>query len=81
MIRGLDQDDVGVSCRGSRRSAHPATDARPAGYMALKEAGAGLTILGYECPRCYRKLYVTEEPPVSQPAGVDISILDGGDVE
>lgn len=77
MTRSLDQDQVRVTC--SNR--HPPKEMDPAGYMALKEAGAGLTILAYECRACFRRLYVTSEVPVSRPAGVDISSLDSGDVE
>lgn len=77
MRRSLDQDHVEVVCKDR----HPPATASPSGYMALKEAGAGLTILAYECKICFRRLYVTSEVPMSQPAGVDISTLDSGDVE
>lgn len=75
MVRSLDQDDVHLMCsRG-----HPSLAARPSGYMALKEAGADLTILAYECPVCYRRLYVTAEVPVARVATVDFAAHD--DVE
>jgi hypothetical protein len=77
MRRSLDQEQVGVTCR----NLHSPREMKPAGYMSLKEAGAGLTILAYECETCFRRLYVTSEVPLSRPAGVDISALDCGDVE
>lgn len=77
MNRELDQDTVTVTCH----RLHHQVVAKPSGYMALKEAGAGLTILAYECPVCFRRLYVTSECPMARPAGLDIGALDGGDVE
>ena len=75
MFRSLDQNNIQVSCS----TMHPLSIADPVGYMSLKEAGAGLTILAYRCRACFRSLYVTEEPPVARAAGVDLSAQD--DVE
>ncbi len=75
MHRSLDQSYIQVSCS----TGHPLSIADPVGYMSLKEAGAGLTVLAYRCRACFRSLYVTEEPPVARAAGVDTSAQD--DVE
>jgi hypothetical protein len=35
----------------------------PAGFYAIKEAGAPFTILAFRCGRCHRELFVTEQVP------------------
>jgi hypothetical protein len=49
---------------------------REAGYYALKEAGAQMTILGFECSKCHRTLYVTEEVPYGPPTPEMLQELD-----
>jgi len=67
MKRSLDQEQLSVQCQHG----HPPLEMTMHGYYALKEAGAPMTILGFECSKCYRRLYVTAEIPRPSKAILD----------
>ncbi len=59
MSRELEFGQMTIACtRG-----HQPELMKDAGYYALKEAGAPMTILAFACPTCHRRLFVTRELP------------------
>lgn len=72
MTRTLEHGQMVIECA----QRHAPLEMKPAGFYALKEAGAAMTIIAFKCEVCHRTLYVTEEVPQSKPAAVDIESLD-----
>ncbi len=58
-------------------NSHAPVEMVSCGFHALKEAGAGMTILAYKCGHCFRELYVTESCPRSDLPGIDLAGIDG----
>lgn len=71
MNRQLDTEHVTLFCKHR----HPSVEMKGA-YYALKEAGATMTILGFECPTCYRRLYMTDDDYFTRPTPEVLAEMD-----
>jgi hypothetical protein len=70
--RSLDHHHADVRCTNG----HSGELMEPAGFYALKEAGAPFTILAFRCGRCHRELFVTEQVPYGHPSAAMLQEID-----
>lgn len=67
MKRSLDHHHVDIRCTNG----HPGESMGPAGFYALKEAGAPFTIIAFRCGRCHREVFVNRAGAVRAPLARD----------